>query len=74
MRNYKKNEWPNRGWSYSEEHRHECEVKAVANMPLQKRREFLALVQDKRGLDARLKLQEGLIKLWNTKNTTQMTL
>lgn len=58
----------------SEEWRHECEVRAVANMPLQKRREFLADVQEKRGLDARLKLQEGLTKLWKTKNTTQMTL
>jgi hypothetical protein len=58
----------------SEEWRHECEVRAVANMPLQKRREFLALVQDRRGLNARLKIQEGLTKLWKTKNTTQMTL
>ncbi len=58
----------------SEEWRHKCEVRAVANMPLQKRREFLALVQEKRGLDARLRLQEGLTELWNTKNTTQMTL
>jgi hypothetical protein len=58
----------------SEEWRHECEIRAVANMPLQKRREFLDLVQQRRGLDARLKLQEGLTKLWKIKNTTQMTL
>ena len=58
----------------SEQHRHECEVRWVANMPLQKRREFLADVQEKRGLEARLKLQEGLTKLWKTKNTTPMTL
>lgn len=58
----------------SEQHRHECEVRWVANLSLQKRREFLADVQEKRGLDARLKLQEGLTKLWKTKNTTQMTL
>lgn len=68
------NELHSKGWNYSEEYRHECEVRAVANMPLQKRREFLALVQEKRGLDARLKLQEGLTQLWKTKNTTQMTL
>lgn len=59
---------------YSEEYRHECEVRWVANLHLQKRREFLALVQERRGLDARLKLQEGLTQLWKTKNTTQMTL
>ena len=59
---------------FDEQHRHLCEVRWVATLPLQKRREFLALVQEKRGLDARLKLQQGLTELWKTKNTTQMTL
>jgi hypothetical protein len=59
---------------YSEEYRHECEVRWIASLHLQKRREFLANVQEKRGLDARLRLQEGLTQLWKTKNTTQMTL
>lgn len=59
---------------FNEDHRHLCEVRWVATLPLQKRRKFLVMVEERRGLDARIKLQEGLIKLWNTKNTTQMTL
>lgn len=58
----------------SEQHRHECEVRWVANMPLQRRREYLADVEAKRGINARFKLQQGLSELWTKKNTTQMTL
>lgn len=59
---------------FDEQHRHECEVRWVASLPLRQRREFLAKVEELRGLEARLKLQEGLTQLWKTKNTTQTML
>ena len=58
----------------NEEWRHDCEVRWVASMPLQRRREYLADVEEKRGINARFKLQQGLSELWKTKNTTRMTL
>ena len=36
-------------------------------MPLAERRKYLMLVDDKRGLKARLRLQEGLERLWQEK-------
>ena len=51
----------------SESYRHECEVRWVATKPLAERRKYLMLVDDKRGLQARLRLQEGLERLWQTR-------
>ena len=51
----------------SESYRHNCEVKWIATMPLAERRKYLMLVDDKRGLKARLRLQEGLERLWQEK-------
>ena len=51
----------------SEEYRHECELRYIANMDLSGRREYLVLVRDKRGLKAMKQLQEGLIQIWEQK-------
>ena len=48
----------------SEEHRHNCEVKYCMSMPLQDRRKFLSLVEEKRGLQERKRLEASLYKLW----------
>lgn len=51
--------------TYSEEHRHDCEVRWLAKMPLQKRREYLQLVEQKRNKEARTKIEQGLLDIWN---------
>lgn len=53
--------------SYSEEYRHECEVNWLANMPLQYRRDYLVLVEQKRNLKARQHLEKGLMERWKTR-------
>jgi hypothetical protein len=51
----------------NEEHRHNCELNWLEKMPLQKRREYLILVEQKRSKKAREKLEKGLWDLWNSK-------
>lgn len=51
----------------SEKHRHECEVRWIAKMPLQSRRDYLQLVEQKRNKEARQKLEQGLIELWKNR-------
>jgi hypothetical protein len=53
--------------TYSEEHRHNCELGYIQKMPLLLRREYLILVEQKRNKKAREKLEKGLIDLWNSK-------
>lgn len=53
--------------SYSEEHRHACEVRYLANLPLQTRRKVLGLIGDARGIEAQKRLQDELIILWKNK-------
>lgn len=56
--------------SYSDEFRHECEIRYIASMDLSGRRKYLALVLDKRGVKSLEKLKEGLTELWiKTKST-----
>ena len=56
--------------SYSDEYRHECELRYIASMNLSGRRKYLALVLDKRGVKSLEKLKEGLTELWiKTKST-----
>ena len=50
--------------SYSDEFRHECEIRYIASMDLSGRRKYLALVLDKRGVKSLEKLKEGLTELW----------
>lgn len=47
-----------------EQHRHECEVRWVAEFVLPERRKYLDVVEQKRGLKARKRLEEGLKELW----------
>lgn len=51
----------------SEKHRHECEVRWIAKMPLQSRRDYLQLVEQKRNKQAREQLEQGLIELWKNR-------
>jgi hypothetical protein len=53
--------------SYSDEFRHECEIRYIASMDLSGRRKYLALVLDKRGVKSLEKLKEGLTELWTKK-------
>jgi hypothetical protein len=53
--------------SYSDEYRHECELRYIASMNLSGRRKYLALVLDKRGVKSLEKLKEGLTILWTSK-------
>jgi hypothetical protein len=53
--------------TYSEQHRHECEVRWLATLPLQSRRDYLQLVEVKRNKKAREQLEQGLITLWNNR-------
>ena len=48
----------------SEEWRKECEARELLSWPLDKRRKQLDLVQQKRGLQARLDLQDEMERLW----------
>ncbi len=52
---------------YSEEWRHECEARAVLNMPLLDGQNYLQLVEQKRGKSARDYLQVKVRELWITK-------
>ena len=47
-----------------ENYRHECEVRWAATLVLPERRKHLDLVEQKRGLKARKRLEEGLKELW----------
>ena len=51
----------------NEQYRHECEVRWIAKMPLQLRREYLQLVEQKRNKQAREQLEQGLIEIWKNR-------
>ena len=53
--------------TYSEQYRHECELRYIANMNLSGRRKYLALVLDKRGVKSLEKLKEGLEQIWKNR-------
>ena len=57
-------QWQTNGENY----RHECEVRFIAQMPLQERRKYLVLVMEKRGLAERKRLEGSLFVLWERKN------
>ena len=62
-------QWQNNGETYSEQHRHECELRFIASMDLSGRRKYLALVLDKRGVVALNQLKIGLEELWKNKKS-----
>jgi len=57
----------------SEEWRKECEARELLTWPLAKRRKQLDLVQQKRGWQARLELQDEMEKLWKLARTKQLS-
>lgn len=60
-------QWQTNGETYSEQYRHECELRYIASMDLSGRRRYLGLVLEKRGVVALNKLKEGLQKIWTSK-------
>ena len=52
---------------YSEEWRKECEARFVISMPLVNRRKYLADVEEKRGEESRVDLEQEILRLWQTK-------
>jgi len=58
--------------TYSEEHRHACEVRWLTKLPLQTRRKVLGLIGDARGKEVRKKLELELIEIWKNKSTPTM--
>lgn len=54
-----------RGHTYTEAFRHECEVRFVVNMPgPQERRDFMDGVEKKRGKPAADRLRDGVRAAW----------
>jgi len=64
-------QWQNNGETYSEEWRKACEARELLSWPLDKRRKQLDLVQQKRGWQARLDLQDEMERLWKLARTKQ---
>lgn len=55
----------------SQEWRKECEARELLTWPLAKRRKQLDLVEQKRGWQARLELQDEMERLWKLARTKQ---
>ena len=53
--------------TYSEQYRHECELRWLASQPLATRRKVLGLIGDARGREAQQRLQDELVELWKNK-------
>ena len=53
--------------TYSEQYRHECEVRWLASQPLEIRRKVLGLIGDARGREAQQRLQDELVEIWKSK-------
>jgi hypothetical protein len=60
--------------SYSEDYRNECEARELLTWPLAKRRKQLALVLEKRGWEATLKLKDEMERLWKINQNKQQNL
>jgi hypothetical protein len=58
----------------SEEWRNECEARELLTWPLTKRRKQLALVLEKRGWEATLKLKDEMERQWKLTRTKQSSL
>ena len=63
----------NKDWSWSEEYRKECEARELLSWHLADRRKQLDLVQQKRGWQARLDLQDEMERLWKLARTKQLS-
>jgi hypothetical protein len=69
---YKNNGTKEKMDTYSEEYRHDCEVRWLTKLPLETRRKVLGLIEDARGKQARQTLEAELIKVWKNKSTPMM--
>lgn len=58
--------------TYSEQWRHECEVRWLTKLPLETRRKVLGLIGDARGKQVRQILEAELINIWKNKSTQTM--
>ena len=58
--------------NYSEEWRKECEARELLTWPLAKRRKQLDLVEQKRGWQARLELQDEMESQWRKAKETKL--
>lgn len=56
---------------HSEEWRNQCEARELLTWPLAKRRKQLALVAEKRGHNAYLKLTDEMTRQWKLTRTRQ---
>lgn len=67
-------QWQNNGETWTEEWRNECEARDLLSWPLADRRKQLALVHEKRGHEAYLKLTDEMKKQWKLAQTKQSNL
>ena len=58
--------------TYSEQYRHECEVRWLASQPLEIRRKVLGLIGDARGRETQQRLQDELTILWKNKKSEKL--
>jgi hypothetical protein len=61
-------------WNWSEKWRNECEARELLTWPLAKRRKQLALVLEKRGFEATLRLKDEMERQWKLTQTKQSSL
>ena len=64
-------QWQTNGETYSEEWRIKCEARELLTWPLAERRKQLYLVEQKRGWQARIELQDEMERLWKLAQTKQ---
>jgi len=64
-------QWQNNGETSSEEWRNECEARELLRWPLAERRKQLYLVEQKRGWQARLILQDEMSRQWKLTQVKQ---
>lgn len=67
-------QWQNNGETWTEEWRNECEARELLTWPLAERRKQLALVHEKRGHEAYLKLTDEMTRQWQMTRTKQSNL
>lgn len=66
-------QWQNNGETWTEQWRKECEARELLSWPLADRRKQLDLVQQKRGWQARLDIQDEMERLWKLARTKQLS-
>lgn len=67
-------QWQNNGETWTEKWRNECEARELLTWPLAARRKQLALVHEKRGHEAYLKLTDEMTRQWQMTRIKQLNL